>query len=151
MKKFFFCLVASLFVAFAACEKTPEGTPEGNDSIPGGIENPDGPAITASILGHWQLDQAIQNANGNDVDITNFYGIEFPLYFEEDGTLITSDGINQNPMQWTMDGDQLGFIQVPGSPAVMYTIKRLSDTQLIIENGTGTDYVTVMTLHRVND
>lgn len=147
MKKMLYCLMACMFLVFGSCQKDPiETNTNTNNSSETGGEDSD---ITASILGHWQLDEAIQTANGTDIDITNFYGIEFHLYFEEDGTLITSDGINQNPMQWSLDGDQLAFIQVPGADPVMYLVKTLTDTQLIIENGTGTDYVTVMTLHRV--
>lgn len=145
MKKILYCLLACMFLMFSSCQKDPVTPNDNNNTETGGEE----PAITASILGHWKLDSAIQNANGNDIDITNFYGIEFHLIFEEDGTLITTDGINENPMQWSLDGDQLAFIQAPGLAPVMYLVKTLSETQLIIENGAGTDYVTVMTLHRV--
>lgn len=145
MKKMLYCLMASMFLMIGSCQKDPVTNNDNNNTEAGGGEH----NTTASILGHWKLDSAIQNAGGNDIDITNFYGVEFHLIFEEDGTLITTDGINENPMQWSLEGDQLAFIQVPGADPVMYLVKVLTDTQLVIENGTGTEYVTVMTLHRV--
>lgn len=143
MKKILYCLMACMFLMLGSCQKDPVNN---NDNTENGGEEPN---ITASILGHWKLDSAIQTVGGNDIDITNFYGVEFHLIFEEDGTLITTDGINENPMQWALEGDQLAFIQAPGLDPVMYLVKKLNKTQLIIENGTGTEYVTVMTLHRV--
>lgn len=153
MKKIFYCLLACMFLMFGSCQK--EAIVDDNTNVTDTATNDDNTGgeedLTASILGHWKLDSAIQDADGNEIDITNFYGLEFHLYFQEDGTLITSDGNNEVPMQWTLDGNQLGFIQVPGADPVMYLIRELTETQLVIENGTGTNYVTVMTLHRVEE
>lgn len=114
-----------------------------------GDDNPtEGPNQT-SIIGRWSLDKATQSANGNDVDISNFYGEHFFLTFLEDGTLITSDGNNEATMQWALDGENLDFIQAPGLTPVRYLITLLTNTKPTIVNGSGTDYVTTMEFSRV--
>lgn len=143
------CMAALMGLMVVSCNKEEDTTPIVNDTTPTDTipENPD-PEPT--ILGKWKLDIAIQNVSGNEIDITNFYGTEFFLTFMEDGTLITSDGINEVPMQWTLEGEDLGFIQVPGADPVMYKLQVLEDEKLVIANGVGTDIVTTMTLHRIN-
>lgn len=151
-KKFSFaavCLLALMAMIAVSCHKEDDYTPVTNDTTVANDTVPDTPEPTPSILGKWKLDSAIQNVSGNEIDITNFYGYEFFLTFLEDGTLITSDGINDVEMQWTLDGDQLGFIQVPGAAPVMYLVEVLDTERLVIVNGAGSDYVTTMTLHRV--
>lgn len=101
-----------------------------------------------SIVGQWELTVATQYVSGNPIDVTPFYGEHFYLTFEEDGTLITSDGINEVAMQWTLNGSQLAFIQAPGLDPVMYEVTTLTQENLVIVNGKGTDYVTVMELVR---
>lgn len=132
------CFVASMSLIFAACEK-PED-PNGNDP---------GQPTMASILGTWEADKVVQNPETeHPVDMTTWYQ-NFQLTFLEDGTLITSDGINESTMAWTLDGDQLAFIQVPGAQPVMYIVRTLTETNLVMETGTGSDYVTVWEMHRV--
>ena len=139
MKKIFSLLLLVSLMALTPCfvscgDDNPSDTPT--------AEEP-------SILGRWSLDKATQLANGNEVDVTNFYGTNFCLTFLEDGTLITSDGINDVPMHWELDGVNLNFIQAPGMPPVAYIVQLLTDTQLTIVNGTGTDYVTTMEFSRI--
>lgn len=138
-------IMMSLGLMLSSCEKEPGLTP--NSEIPT-KPNSSEPDMYFSIIGHWRLDKATQLANGNEVDMTNFYTQNFQLIFLEDGTLITSDGINESEMQWTLDGDQLSFIQAPGIDPVMYIVRVLTDTSLSIENGTGTEYITTMDFHR---
>lgn len=140
---YLFSLMACVCMLLASCDK-PEPIVPG----PGDEEGQDTTVVTYSILGHWALDSAMQNVGGNNIDVTAFYGTNFQLTFEEDGTLITSDGINEVPMQWNKEGDQVGFIQAPGMDPVMYTVKELSAEKLIMENGAGTDYVTTLYMHR---
>lgn len=121
----------------SSCEKEP--TPETKIPSEEQVEEP-------SILGHWRLDKATQWSNGNESDITNFYTQNFQLTFLEDGTLITSNGIHETPMQWTLEGDQLSFIQSPEMEPVVYTVRLLTMQNLAIENGT--DIVTTMEFHR---
>lgn len=133
---------------FIACED-----PDPIDPITPEEPTPDDPVSedtveTYSILGHWIMEKATQNSNGNEIDMSNFY-VNFQLIFEEDGTLITTDDINQSEMAWTLEGDQLGFIQVPGAEPVMYTIKKLTADELDIENGTGSNVVTLMEFKRM--
>lgn len=127
------CLFLCLGMTLVSCDK-----PE-----------PEEPDVTYSIIGHWKLDNAFQETPYNHVDMTNMYGQNFQLIFKEDSTLITTDGINETEMQWTLNGDQLGFIQAAGMAPVMYTVLKLTKDSLSIENGSGTDYVTTMNLHRV--
>lgn len=125
----------------SSCEK--ESSPEiETPSEP----TPGEPADEPSILGHWRLDKATQWSNGNESDITNFYTQNFQLTFLEDGTLVTSDGNHETPMQWTLEGDQLSFIQAPGMAPVVYTVQVLTIQNLAIENGT--DIVTSMEFHK---
>ncbi len=161
MKKrtFFLCLLAVLSFALVSCDK-PEPDPEPDqptpvEPIPDDPDIPDNPvsedttsAYSTMLLGKWVLERATQDVSGNVVDITNFYGSYFSLLFEEDGTLITANGIEDATMQWTLDGDQLGFIQLPGMDPVMYTIKKITEDELDIENGAGTEYVTLLELNR---
>lgn len=113
------------------------------------IVDPD-PEPEASILGLWYLENATQyvGENSNPVNMTPMYGENFSLNFLEDGTLIASQAGNQATMEWTLDGENLAFIQAPGMDPVMYIVRSLSLDKLVIENGTGTDYVTVMELIR---
>lgn len=143
------CFVATMGLMTASCQKEeaiePIVTDSNNDTTP---DTPPEPVYT--IIGHWELDAAIQEVGENQIDITPFYGEHFYLTFEEDGTLITSDGMNNVEMTWTLDGDQLGFIQVPGADPVMYTVTELTAETLVIVNGIGTGYVTTMNLHRID-
>lgn len=149
MKKYAFLVILSIFMGcgllFSSCEKEPDPTP--NPEIPAD-SNTDDPIVNVSIIGHWRLDKATQIANGNESDQTNFYSQNFQLTFLEDGTLITSDGHNETAMQWTLEGDQLGFIQAPDAAPVMYMVKVLTEQNLMIENGTGSNCVTTMEFHR---
>lgn len=124
-------LVASMSLMFGSC-KDPNPEPE-----------------QISIIGSWVMDKAIQIAEGNEVDLTNMYGEGFTLTFQENGVLITTNSLSTAEMQWTLDGDLLAFIQTPGAPAVNYIVRELTEENLTIENGTGTDYVTTMYFHRV--
>ncbi|MCQ2274975.1 MAG: hypothetical protein MJZ86_09310 [Bacteroidales bacterium] len=151
MKKIFsiamLCLAVAVGVSMVSCGKEkvePIVNDTTTDTLPG--ENPD---PVYSIIGQWELLSAIQDVTGNPVDITPFYGEHFYLTFMEDGTLLTSDGTNEVPMQWTLEGDQLAFISAPGAAPVMYTVVELTENSLVIENGTGTGYVTTMTLKRI--
>lgn len=125
----------------SSCEKEPSPEIE-TPSEP----TPGEPADEPSILGHWRMDKATQLAYGNEIDITNFYTQNFQLTFLEDGTLITSNGIHETPMQWTLEGDQLSFIQSPEMGPVVYTVRLLTMQNLTIENGT--DIVTTMEFHK---
>lgn len=141
------CLAATMGMMVASCQKEDVVTPSVTDSTD---TTPDVPEPTFTIIGHWGLDQAVQYVGENEIDITPFYGEGFQLTFSEDGTLLVSDSLNnETEMTWTLDGDQLGFIQAPGLDPVMYTVIELTADKLVLENGTGTDYVTVMTLHRM--
>lgn len=143
---YLFCLLACTCMTLASCDK-PEpivpGPGEEEQEGEGGQGGQDTVA-TYSILGHWNLDYSTQQAGDNFFDNTAFYGNNFQLTFEEDGTLIVADAYNTTDMQWTLDGDQLAFIQAPGADPVMYTVKKLTADSLDIENGTGTDYITTM-------
>ena len=139
---FLLCLLLGLSVAFVSCEK-PEPEPEQP-------EQPviDDPVVEVSIIGHWKLYNAMQVTPLNQSDATNFYGTNFQLIFEEDGTLITTNGTNSTQMQWALDGDQLSFIQAEGMDPILYTVRKLTVDTLSIENGTGTDFVTTMNFVR---
>lgn len=145
-----FCFVALMGLMLVSCNKEDVVVPDPNDttgttdSVP---EIPEEPEYT--ILGTWALTDAIQDVSGNQIDVTPFYGENFQLTFEEDGTLILSDGNNVSTMSWTLDGDQLGFIQVPGADPVMYRVATLDAENLVIINGEGTGYVTTMNLKRL--
>lgn len=151
---YLFILLAFVGLTFSACDHNNSTDPnEGTNTEEPNTDNPntDDPATTYSILGTWKLDLATQYTPTNDIDMTNFYGTNFRLIFQDGGILIVNDGINSTNMQWTLEGDQLAFIQAPGMAPVMYTVKQLNETNLVIENGTGTDYVTVMELHRITE
>lgn len=142
---YLYILLAFLGLTLAACDHNNGG--EGSNDDP----NTEEPTNQASIIGNWLLDKATQYNSVNEVDMTNFYGEHFHLIFKEDGILVVDDEINTSSMHWTLDGDQLAFIQAPGVDPVMYTVKQLDETNLVIESGTGTEYVTVMELHRVSE
>lgn len=152
MKKTFsiamLCLAVVLGISMVSCGKENVepivNDTTNTDTLPG-----EDPEPVYSIIGHWELLSAIQDVSGNEIDITPFYGEHFYLTFMEDGTLLTSDGINEVPMSWTLEGDQLAFISAPGADPVMYTVVELTENSLVIENGTGTGYVTTMTLKRI--
>lgn len=137
LKTLAICFVATFGIMFSSCDKEPENN--GNDDNNG--------QQTASIIGNWLADRVIQNPGEHQVDMTNWYS-NFQLTFEEDGTLIVNDGINETAMQWTLDGDNLAFIQAPGVDPVTYIVQELTQTKLVMVHGTGTDYVTVWELHR---
>ena len=137
---FLLCLLMGLCVAFVSCEK-PEPDPEQP-----GTEDPI--VEDASIIGCWKLDNAVQVSPTNTMDLTNIYGENFYLTFMENGTLLVEDRYNQTQMQWTLDGDQLAFIQAEDEAPVMYTVKTLTIDSLSIVNGAGTDYVTTMNFVR---
>lgn len=143
------CLLLGLSLSFVACEKPePDPTPV-PDPEP---EQPviDDPVEEVSIIGRWKMVYAFQVYSNNQTDMTNFYGTNFQLIFEENGNLITTDGLNEAQMQWTLDGDQLGFIQAEGMTPVMYTVRNLTQDSLSIENGTGTPIVTTMNFVRLS-
>lgn len=125
------CLVAAGAMMMSSCKKE-----EGNDDQ------------KSSIIGHWKIDHATQYVSGNEIDYTPFLGQNFQLIFKEDGTLITTDGTNDNPMQYVMEGDRVGFIQAPGLDPVWYDILTLTEKELTIESGAGTEYVTDMYFNR---
>ncbi|MCQ2280582.1 MAG: hypothetical protein MJZ49_07260 [Bacteroidales bacterium] len=141
MKKFTlffaFSILLSCGLLFSSCEKEP--TPETEITSEEPVEEP-------TILGHWRMDKATQLAYGNEIDITNFYTQDFQLTFLEDGTLITSNGMQETAMQWTLEGDQLSFIQAPEMDPVIYTVRELTLQNLSIVNGT--DFVTTMEFHK---
>lgn len=142
-----FCLVATLGLMVSSCGKEEEPlTPVVDDTTADTI--PVTPENTPTIIGVWHMIEATQDVQGNVVDMINFYGENFCLTFMEDGTLITSDGINDAQMQWTLEGNQLGFIQAPGAPAVMYELRELTDERLVIVNGVGTGIETTMIFER---
>lgn len=144
------CLLMGLCMAFVSCEK-PEPDPE-----PVPVPEPeqpviDDPVVEYSIIGNWKMVSAIQITPNNQADITNMYGTNFQLIFEEDGTLITTDGINSAEMRWMLNDNQLAFIQAEGAEPVLYTLLSLTSDSLSIENGTGTDVVTIMNFVRLVD
>lgn len=149
MKKIIFsfllCLLFGLCVALVSCEK-----PEPDPVQPEQPEQPviDDPVEEVSIIGHWKLYSAMQVTPLNQSDATNFYGTNFQVIFEEDGTLITTNGVNSTQMQWALDGDQLSFIQAEGMDPVLYSVLKLTADTLSIENGAGTDFVTTMNFIR---
>lgn len=143
---YLFSLMACVCMLLASCDKPEPIVPgPGEEEQEGGGQDT---VATYSILGHWNLDYSTQEVSGNLIDNTAFYGVNFQLTFEEDGTLIVADAYNTTEMQWSLDGDQLAFIQAPGMDPVMYTVKELSAEKLIMENGAGTDYVTTLYMHR---
>ncbi len=149
--KFAVCFAALAVLALASCKKEnePVVTPPADTTHQHEDPTPD-PAL---ILGTWKMDKATQyvGQNPDGVDLAPMYGENFCLTFLEDGTLVTSDGINESRMQWTLEDSQLAFIQATGIDPVMYLLKELTETRLVIENGTGTEYVTVMEFDRVTD
>lgn len=146
MRNYLFILLAFFGLTLVSCDPTP--TPE-PDPTPTDDPQVEEPTADPTILGAWLMDKATQYTPFNEVDMTNFYGTTFSLTFEEGGRLIVDNGIDVTDMQWTLEGDQLAFISAPDIAPVMYLVKTISDTSLVIENGTGTDYVTVMEFHRV--
>ena len=150
MKKYAFITILSLFMGsaflFSSCEKEPLPDAETPTEEISDESDTDDSDETFSILGHWRMVQATQVVSGNVIDITNFYTQDFQLIFEEDGTLITTNGVSETPMQWTMEGDQLSFIQATGMEPVIYTVRTLTAQNLVIENGT--DIVTTMEFQR---
>lgn len=141
------CFVALMGLMVASCGKEDVITPDTNDSTPVNDTIPEEPTYT--IIGSWALDEAFQDVSGNIIDVTPFYGLSFQLTFEEGGRLLVSDGNNVSEMQWTLDGDQLAFIQAPGVDPVVYHMTVLDAEKLTIVNGEGTGYVTTMNLHRI--
>lgn len=141
------CLLMGMTMAFISCEK-PEPEPDPipvPEPVQPTNDDPDPePVVEYSILGHWKMVSAFQVTPNNQADITNMYGTNFQLIFEEDGTLITTDGIHSVEMRWTLNGNQLAFIQAEGMEPVLYTVLNLTSDSLSIENGTGTDIVTTM-------
>lgn len=148
MKQLRILLVAFLVcmgLSMISCGKEDNTTPIVNDTT---NNNDTIVPEQPSILGTWGLVCATQYTPYNTIDYTNIYGTDFTLIFEEDGTLITTNGTSTTNMAWELEGDKLGFIQAPGLDPVMYTINALTADSLAIEHGTGTDYVTVMELRR---
>lgn len=145
------CLTASMLMTFAACQKeepaiadtTTDTVGQGQE---GGQEGGGNDTIQASIIGKWMLIKATQYIPGNEVDMTPIYGEYCYITFEEGGNLIYENNLSSTNMEWTLEGDQLAFIQA--SNPTMYVVKTLTDTDLVIEHGAGTENVTVMELQR---
>ena len=152
--KFAVCFAAVALLALASCKKEndPVVTPP-SDTV---SQNDDGDdPEEPSILGKWEMDKTTQyQYYGSDtmvIDQTNMYGEHFYLEFREDGSLITSDGINESQMWWELDGTDLAFIQVVGAAPTMYVLLELTQERLVIENGAGSNIETVMEFDRVTD
>lgn len=136
IKTLIFCLVAILGLTMVSCSKE-------NSS-----NNGDSSQYKELIIGHWRLDAATQHTEEYDSDYSPVLGgTEFQLTFKEGGKLILFQLGNTAEMEYTLEGDQLGFIQAPGVSPVMYTITLLNQTNLTIKNGDDTAY-TIMELHR---
>lgn len=147
MKKTFLtlmlCLVAAGAMMLTSCKKE-ENTPNNNNNNQTEQE--------ASIIGHWHINNATQQDPYNTVDYTVVLGYEFQLIFQEDGTLITTNGTYDNEMQYVMDGNKrVGFVQSPGMDPLWYNILELSDNKLTLQNGEIADGQTTMYFDRVND
>lgn len=104
----------------------------------------------ATLLGHWILTDANQLAGGNFVDMTAWYN-NFQLIFEADGTLITTDDINTTEMGWTYANGIVGFIQVPGMPAIDYHIMHISADSLSLQDQRDPNYITTMNFIRYEE
>lgn len=142
------CLMAMSSMLCFSCGKDPEPQiPDTDTIVTDEPQDPDQPQ-EASIIGHWRMVKVTQHVGDNDVDLTPMYGENFQLTFCEDGTLITSDGVNDVTMQWTQDGLNIAFIQAPGAAPVMYLLIALTEEDLVIENGAGSDVVTDMEFKR---
>ena len=139
-KTILFCLLACLVTVVVSCHK-----PDPADPVD--------PVAPVSIVGQWKLYNASQlvtypDGTTQDVDMMNIYGQNFRLIFEENGTLVTINEYESAEMQWTLNGDTLGFIQSPGLDPVMYLVNKLVSDTLVIEHGTGTNNVTLMEFYR---
>ncbi len=145
MKKILYtmmCLVAVL--CLVACKNKP------NEPEKPGEGNEGEKSYAELIIGTWTLESALQDNGGDEpVDLTPMYGgSDFVLTFQEGGVLITSNGIEDAQMEYTIDGNKVNFIQAPGADPVEYLIEQCDETTLVIVHGSGSDYVTTMTLKR---
>lgn len=137
----FICIVAVLAcfgLVFGSCQKDDPITP---------IDPTVDTDTVATLLGHWSLTDANQLAGGNFVDMTSWYN-NFQLIFEADGTLITTDNINTTEMGWTYANGIVGFIQVPGMPAIDYHIMYISADSLSLQDQRDPNYITTMNFKR---
>lgn len=141
-------ILACMGLVFNSCQKDDPVTPIDPTIDTADIIDTTMPIDTvATLLGHWSLTDANQLAGGNFVDMTSWYN-NFQLIFEADGTLITTDNINTTEMGWTYVNGIVGFIQVPGMPAIDYHIMYISADSLSLQDQRDPNYITTMNFKR---
>lgn len=154
----FICIVAVLAcfgLVFGSCQKDDPITPIDPTVDTADVIDTTVPIDTtithldtvATLLGHWIATDVNQLAGGNFVDMTSWYS-NFQLIFEADGTLITTDNINTTEMGWTYANGIVGFIQVPGMPAIDYHIMYISADSLSLQDQRDPNYITTMNFKR---
>lgn len=141
-------ILACMGLVFNSCQKDDPVTPIDPTIDTADIIDTTVPIDTvATLLGHWILTDANQLAGGNFVDMTSWYN-NFQLIFEADGTLITTDNISTTEMGWTYANGIVGFIQVPGMPAIDYHIMYISADSLSLQDQRDPNYITTMNFKR---